>query len=193
MSIKAFLVTAVLIICLALIGMHYKARLTPLVNAGAREVAEPRSNAPVYSIPKVVPVPGPPVVARVTSPSGKLDAVLVEDGDSATKAFTYEVFIVRKGGVVTRRDEDVASIFAAIRNPKAYGANLRWASDRELDVEYYVGQKEQNHGPVALEGLAPVEIKLKSGILDADAPPGSMQRNVQDGRGVAEAKERTTN
>lgn len=44
-------------------------------------------------------------VSRVTSPSGKVDAVLVERNGGATTSFSYEVFVVPKAKSVARRSE----------------------------------------------------------------------------------------
>src|SRR5262245_61369365 len=72
-------------------------------------------------------------VARVTSPDGRLDAVLFELNGGATTSFAYEVAVVEKG----RKDGDrVAWLYGAVRNDSAYGANLKWAGETELAIEF---------------------------------------------------------
>src|SRR5215475_9506392 len=44
-------------------------------------------------------------VSRITSPSGKVDAVLVERNGGATTSFSYDVFVVPKGKSVARGSE----------------------------------------------------------------------------------------
>jgi hypothetical protein len=117
-------------------------------------------------------------VARRTSPSGKLDAVLFEVNGGATTSFAYQVYIVKKNEKVARTAPTVASAYAASRSPCAYGLNLRWRGERKLDVEYLSAQFENTTSPVKVEGSEPVQIELRSGIVDASAPSGGMLWNA---------------
>jgi hypothetical protein len=57
-------------------------------------------------------------VARVTSPDGTVDAVLVEVNGGATTSFGYQVFLVQRGG--KRSDpSEVAELYEATRNAQA--------------------------------------------------------------------------
>ena len=62
-------------------------------------------------------------VARTTSPSGKVDAVLVESSGGATTSFGYAVFVV-PAGKSTWLYKKVASFYDAARSEQAYGVNL---------------------------------------------------------------------
>jgi hypothetical protein len=72
-------------------------------------------------------------VARVVTPDGRVEAVLVETNDGATTSFGYEVHVVEKGRPAGHR---VAWLYGAGRNAQAYGANLKWAGENELMIEY---------------------------------------------------------
>jgi hypothetical protein len=117
-------------------------------------------------------------VARMTSPSGKLDAVLFESNGGATTSFAYQVYIVRKSERVAKSALAVALVYAAIRSPCAYGVNLRWRGERRLDVEYLSARFENTTSPVRLGGSEPIQIELRSGIVDASAPSGGMVWNA---------------
>jgi len=117
-------------------------------------------------------------VARVTSPFGKVDAVLVELNGGATTDFEYEVFVVpvRES---TRRHERVAFLYGAIRSENAYGVNLRWTTPSNLTLEYLRARQEDlllAHVAVAGE---PVSVSLRRGVIDAKAPPGGMLYNLE--------------
>ena len=67
-------------------------------------------------------------VARVVSPSGKVDAVLLETNGGATTSFGYEVYVVERGAEPI--GEPAVFLYGAIRNQSAYGVNLKWESQK---------------------------------------------------------------
>lgn len=73
-------------------------------------------------------------VARVLSPSGRVEAVLFETNGGATTSFGYEVFVVKRGA----KPSGSPAVFlnGAVRNPSAYGVNLKWSSPDSITVEY---------------------------------------------------------
>jgi hypothetical protein len=79
-------------------------------------------------------------VARVPHPNANVDAVLVETNGGATTSFGYEVFIFPRGQKPRRSDHAVVSLYGAGRSDHAYGANLRWAPNDTLVVEYLDAQ-----------------------------------------------------
>jgi hypothetical protein len=114
-------------------------------------------------------------VSRVASPSGDFVATVIEINGGATTSFGYEVRIARKGFNV--EGTEVASLYGAVRNGRAYGVNLRWVSDRELHVEYLTAKSAE---VLPSRMLAPsVHVTLESGISDSSAPPGGMLYNLQ--------------
>lgn len=117
-------------------------------------------------------------VARVTSPSGKIDVVLVELNGGATTDFEYEVFVVpvRES---TWRHKRVAFFYGAVRSENAYGVNLKWTTSSNLTLEYLRARQEDLLlAHVAIVG-EPVSVILRSGVSDAKAPPGGMLYNLQ--------------
>lgn len=77
-------------------------------------------------------------VARISDPSGKVDAVLIEENGGATVSFAYEVHVLPKGKRVPKRrsDAEVASFYAVGRSESAYGVDLKWEGTNSLVAEY---------------------------------------------------------
>lgn len=69
-------------------------------------------------------------VARIVSPSGNVEAVLFETNGGATTSFGYEVFVVERGAKPS--GSPAVSLYGAVRNQHAYGANLKWSSPGSL-------------------------------------------------------------
>lgn len=112
--------------------------------------------------------------ARITSPDGSNDAVVLEGGVDATSPYNYVVCVVpvRK---TCDKDHAVAEIYGATRNAEAYGVDVRWASPGQLDVSYLHANKAQVLQSIGSESSA-VTLSLKDGVENAQAPPGSMAK-----------------
>jgi hypothetical protein len=118
-------------------------------------------------------------VARVPNQATNVDAVLVETNAGATTSFGYEVFILPHGQKPDRSGHAVVTLYGAIRNDHAYGANLRWTSTDTLSVEYLVAQQATwLNGSLGVNGHI-INILLKAGISDPTAPSGGMLYNLQ--------------
>jgi hypothetical protein len=117
-------------------------------------------------------------VARATSPSGKIDAVLVETNGGATTSFGYEVFVVPAQGS-TWLHKRVAFLYAAARSEQAYGVNLKWAGPVDLTIEYLQARQEDLLLPNIAVAGEQVRVSLRSGVNDPKAPPGGMLYNLQ--------------
>lgn len=115
-------------------------------------------------------------VARVTSPLGDIDAVLVETSGGATVSFGYEVSLVPRG--VKGPGTLSAFLYGATRNDRAYGANLRWGSESNLQVEFAHAKRATLDKPIVTVVGRKVQVELREGITDAIAPAGSMFRNL---------------
>ena len=116
-------------------------------------------------------------VARESSPSGKVDAVLIESDGGATTSVAYDIYVVPTGSSTWRRQE-VAFLYGAVRNESAYGVNLRWASDSSLILEYLTAhQVDLIKSSVSVAGEE-INVTLQEGVSDPDAPPGSMLYNL---------------
>ena len=120
-------------------------------------------------------------VARVTSPSRRTDAVLVESNGGATTPFAYFVYLVPKGAPVPVRGE-IARLIAATRNEQAWGVNLRWDGPAQLFIEYRDARDTQFLRDRVLVGTDSISIALKDGVVDPSAPPGGMLFNIQNAR-----------
>jgi len=122
-------------------------------------------------------------VSRITSPSGVVDAVLVEGNGGATTSFGYKVYLVKSG---KKCDSGVqaASIYGAVRNEHAYGVNVKWIEPQVLSIEYLRAKAEPKvTSPVQING-DDFEIRLKSGVEDPHAPSGGMLYNLQKSSGL---------
>jgi hypothetical protein len=120
-------------------------------------------------------------VARMPSPDGRVEAVLMETNGGATTSFGYEVHVVEKGRPAS---DQVARLYGAVRNENAYGANLKWISDNELVVEYLEARDQTlGRASVSVAGRA-IKVSLRSGVSDPTAPAGGMLYNLERTRGV---------
>lgn len=122
-------------------------------------------------------------VARVGSPDGRVDAVLVETNDGATTAFGYEIHIVERG---KSYGEAAATLHGAVRNENAYGANLRWLTDSDLLVEYQRALAQVIERTSVRVAGRDIRIVLRPGVLDSNAPAGGMLYNLEPGRRPAQ-------
>ena len=114
--------------------------------------------------------------ARVPSPSGRADAVLVETNGGATTAFRYDVYLVPHGSKFTSGPL-AASLYDAGRSDSANGANLRWETAHHLVIEYLAARSAwATRWPVGV-GSDSVTVTLQSGVVDSKAPGGCMACN----------------
>jgi hypothetical protein len=116
-------------------------------------------------------------VSRVGSPSGRVDAILVESNGGATTPFVYFVYVVPRGAAAPERGE-VARLIAATRNDQAWGANLRWAGQEQLLVEYRDARDVQQAKDAVILGIDSIRVTLQSGVVDPAAPAGGMLFNL---------------
>jgi len=116
-------------------------------------------------------------VARIPSPQGELEAVLIEVNGGATTSFAYEVFVLPRG--TKQVSHRVAYLYGAARNSNAYGATLRWVSSSELEVEFEKAKLAQVEQPVTDVSGRTVRVALRSGVTDLTAPSGGMFYNLR--------------
>jgi hypothetical protein len=115
-------------------------------------------------------------VTRVTSPDGRLDAILIELNGGATTSFGYEIKIAQHGGQPTQQ---LAYLYGAIRNEQAYGANLHWNGNDVLDISFLRTKAPPVlKSPIEVDGRA-VRAVLQVGVPDPSAPPGGMSLNLK--------------
>jgi hypothetical protein len=119
-------------------------------------------------------------VARVASPDGRVEAVLVETNGGATTSFGYEVHVVEKGQPACDR---VAWLYGAGRNAQAYGANLNWTGENELVIEYLDAYAQRLERATVSVGGRAIKVSLRSGVNDPTALAGGMLYNLERTRG----------
>ena len=116
-------------------------------------------------------------VARVISPNGKIDAVLVETNGGATTSFGYEVYILEHGAQPS--GSPAVFLYGAIRNQSAYGSNLKWESPNLLAVEFLSAKsKDISRSSVSIDGQS-VQLAVRDGVADPTAPGGGMLYNLR--------------
>jgi hypothetical protein len=119
-------------------------------------------------------------VARVRSPDGLVDAILVETNGGATTSFGYEVVLVpSKTPVRSPSFAAVASLYGAARSDSAYGANLHWVASDTLLIEFFESKQATVNDSTPVVAGKRIHVALKSGVLDARAPSGGMLWNRQ--------------
>jgi hypothetical protein len=122
-------------------------------------------------------------VTRVASPSGQVDAVLIEGNGGATTSFSYYLCVVPKGKKVSGRpDAAVARLYGAIRGQHAYGVDLKWESANRLAGEYLGAQDSKVIKDAVTVAGQQISIILRSNINNSAAPSGGMLYNLRNTR-----------
>ncbi|MFA5335746.1 MAG: hypothetical protein WC324_02375 [Candidatus Omnitrophota bacterium] len=116
-------------------------------------------------------------VARVTSPAGDIDAVLIETNGGATTSFGYEVFVVGHGRLPKKKP--VAYLYGAIRSENAYGLNMRWPEPDLLVIEYMRAKNAVLEKDVVSVGGKLIRVTMRSGVVNLAAPSGGMLFNLK--------------
>ena len=119
-------------------------------------------------------------VARVVSPNGKADAVLIETNGGATTSFGYEVHILEHGAQPS--DTPNAFFYGAVRSQQAYGLNMKWEAPNLLAIEYLSAKSKDASKPsVSIAGEA-IQLVVREGVFDQSAPSGGMLYNLRGRR-----------
>src|SRR5262245_8540960 len=105
-------------------------------------------------------------VARVSSPDGQVDAILIEENGGAMTDFGYYVEVGRAGA---RGGKRVAYLYGAVRSSNAYGVNMKWNGNDELRLEYMKATEQKQWTPTLHIAGRDLTISLKSGVVDSSA------------------------
>jgi hypothetical protein len=116
-------------------------------------------------------------VSSVASPDGRLVASLIEVNGGATTSFGYSVHLAESG--LLGNSQQVASLYGAVRNDSAYGANLRWTGKNELSVEFLDAKATELLNSRPRFAGREVLVVLRPNIRDEAAPAGGMLHNSQ--------------
>jgi hypothetical protein len=119
-------------------------------------------------------------VARVTSPAGDIDAVLIETNGGATTSFGYEVVVVGRGRLPKKKP--VAYLYGAVRSENAYGLNMRWPEPDLLVIEYMRAKNAVLKKDVVSVRGKLIRVTIRSGVVDPAAPSGGMLFNLRGRR-----------
>jgi hypothetical protein len=116
-------------------------------------------------------------VARVVSPTGRVDAVVFETNGGATTSFGYEIYVVEHGAQPA--GSPAISLYGAVRNEHAYGANLKWASPDSIAVEFLSAKTAKINQQTQSIGTQAIHFAVHEGVTDPAAPPGGMLYNLR--------------
>jgi len=117
-------------------------------------------------------------VARVKSPSGRVEAILDETNGGATTSFGYVVSLKATSAPATEVIR-VANAYGAVRSDRAYGVNLVWVNEHILEIQYLEARwAKVERAKVLIDGVW-ITIRLKSGVRDETAPAGGMLDNIE--------------
>lgn len=119
-------------------------------------------------------------VSSVTSPDGRLVASLVEVNGGATTSFGYSVVLAEPG--LLGKSQEVASLYGAVRNDSAYGANLRWTGENELSIEFLDAKSSELVNARPRIAGREVAVVLRPYVRDETAPAGGMLYNLRGQR-----------
>ncbi len=111
-------------------------------------------------------------VLQRTSPDGHVYAVLVATSSGTPAAFDFEIHLVPAGRSPQGEATRVARLVDAARSGGRNGAALRWASPRELHVEYLTAATAELSRPAVAVAGRVVRVSLDSGVAHPpEAPP----------------------
>ncbi len=116
-------------------------------------------------------------VARLPSPSGKVEAILTEKNSGAATSFLYNVYLVSV--TVPEKKIHIAQIHGATRSENSYGINLIWLSENRLELQYYEAKAVKYIKDEIVVDNITYNITSKSGAIDKSAPPGGMLYNLK--------------
>ena len=115
-------------------------------------------------------------VAEAWSPDGQVVATLYEENGGATTSFGYEVTLREKS---SPEQKSAARLYGALRNPGAYGLDLKWSNSSTLELQCLsLKATPQLLTPVYLDGRD-VAVRLRTGVEDVNAPSGGMAFNLK--------------
>ena len=111
------------------------------------------------------------------SPSGLVDAVLLESTDGTGRNFWYDVHVVTRDGIPS--GDSAVYLYGALRSVSAFGVNLKWDAPDSLTVEF-LEATDISPPPraVRVDGRN-IRIVLRPSVIDPKAPPGGMLYNLK--------------
>ena len=112
-------------------------------------------------------------VTRLRSPSGALEAVVIEGETSVLNPFTYDVYVTPAGRGV-RAGEQVAWLSSASRSKQSLGVNVRWTAPDTLAISYLSASWEEPVRDSVRVASQRVMVTVQAHVDDPTAAPGCM-------------------
>ncbi len=104
-------------------------------------------------------------VQRVASPSGELEAVVIEEDGGATTSKGYAVYIVERGNA--ELGDHCAYIYGARLSENDYGISIEWSAEDHLEI-HFIRAKFVEYEESIIVGDRLVEISLNGEVMDRD-------------------------
>jgi hypothetical protein len=119
-------------------------------------------------------------VLRITSPSGKIDAVVYESESNLAfvECCNYEVHLVEHKSI-SSNDILAVTLKGAMRNTISHGVNVRWQDDNKLVLEYSHAKSVNQHDKFISIANNTIEVTLKDDIVDTLARSGTMLFDIK--------------
>ena len=112
------------------------------------------------------------VVARTTSPDGRVVATVTEVDAGATVDFAYDVRVFRNWP--WHWDYSVARLYGAVRSECAYGVDLKWIGSDTLMISYKEAKDADIKKSIDLIGRT-IKIVHRPGVDTSSVPCGAME------------------
>jgi hypothetical protein len=109
-------------------------------------------------------------VDRQASPSGSVDAVVVESNSGATTDFTFSVYLVAAGDT-WQEGRRIVRLYGATKSESTYGVNLRWVEPGKLAVEYLGARGTKVDTTSVRIGRKEWEVVLRPGTRETTTQP----------------------
>jgi hypothetical protein len=124
-------------------------------------------------------------LSRITSPDGKLDAVLIEGSGGATTSVSLRVFVVMKDTEFTQQGVTFQREQASFTADSVKDLNLRWTRPSLLHIEYSKARifSLSNFGSVKDVNSLQFNYEIRLEPLDFDSsliPPNSANQSQKN-------------
>jgi hypothetical protein len=106
--------------------------------------------------------------ARLRSPTGAFEAVVIETNGGATTSFGYEIHVVKAGSDPSDAASQAALLYGAVTSVH-YGVILEWTAANSLTIGYLRAHSTRVDRPNVRIGDQDVVVQLQSGRSDTTA------------------------
>ncbi len=121
--------------------------------------------------------PSSDIVVRMDSPNGDYVALIEEVVGGRSKLLSHNVLVEPKSSSNSR--VLLAKFTGATRNARAAGVDVIWSKPYTVSVQYLNATKVDMPVPAVQCGKSMIQVEAHSGVLDINAPPGTMLKNLE--------------